>query len=317
MARHPGVTHLGVVSCAQSTCHGSASAWATSSVNQNEYFAWRDHDPHAKAYEALTGKKGRAIAARLGGAAASDMPLCLGCHTDNVPVAQRGEQFNLDRGIDCESCHGGAQKWIGLHYLQNADLSSMQSLGMYPTWEPKARAALCVSCHEFGARGGDHRLMAAGHPRFPDDLAAYLQKWPKHYTVDDDYIRRKHPVTDSVQTGLYRLQHAIDWSAALAASEVRPRGILPEFSFLRCNSCHRAAKVTDSNLIDHPQLNDAALRDLLTAPGAIGAPQRTEIERYLKQLSQALAGGSRTDYTAAAVALHGALPKREIAGPQP
>jgi hypothetical protein len=280
-------------------------------VNQNEYFAWHDHDPHARSYQALTGKKARAIAARLGHVAATDMPLCLGCHTDDVPPARRGEKFSLAQGVDCEACHGGAQKWIGLHYLQDADPAALQADGMYPTWEPKARAALCAGCHEYGTRGGDHRLMAAGHPRFPDDLASYLQKWPRHYTMDADYIRRKHPVAENVERNFYRLRQATDWSAALAASEAHPRGMLPEFSFLQCDSCHRPTKVTGSVLVDYPKPGDDALRRLLAEPGAIKAARRAEIEQDLTRLSQALAGGSRADYAAAAISLHGTLMNME------
>ena len=40
---------LGVASCAQSFCHGSARPLAASGVLQNEYVVWSYFDPHSRA----------------------------------------------------------------------------------------------------------------------------------------------------------------------------------------------------------------------------------------------------------------------------
>ena len=45
--------HLGVTSCAGSTCHGATSPWKGSTVLQNEYITWDRYDPHSKAYSVL------------------------------------------------------------------------------------------------------------------------------------------------------------------------------------------------------------------------------------------------------------------------
>ena len=42
--------HIGVTSCAGSTCHGATTPWAGSTVLQNEYMTWEQYDPHSKAY---------------------------------------------------------------------------------------------------------------------------------------------------------------------------------------------------------------------------------------------------------------------------
>ncbi len=63
---------------------------------------------------------------------------------------------------------------------------------MYPTEQPAARAALCVSCH-LGAddRFATHEIMGAGHPRLSFELDAFSTNQPAHYIVDADYVRRK------------------------------------------------------------------------------------------------------------------------------
>ena len=40
--------HLGVASCAGSTCHGGVQAYKDSPVLQNEYVTWSREDSHAK-----------------------------------------------------------------------------------------------------------------------------------------------------------------------------------------------------------------------------------------------------------------------------
>ncbi|NGY06050.1 multiheme c-type cytochrome [Solimonas terrae] len=306
--------HVGVGSCAQSTCHGSVKPWLVSPVQQNEYFVWRDHDRHAQAFSVLDGDRGRAIAARLGAGDATKMPLCLGCHAENIPAAQRGPQFSIGEGVGCEACHGAAQKWIGMHTAPDADMASLLGQGFYPTAAPAARAQLCAGCHEFGARGADHRLMAAGHPAFADDLASYLEKWPKHYTVDADYIARKHPPEAGVQASFDRLQHAADWAGALARSTAGVNGVFPEFSFFRCDSCHRPAEARDTAGRTRPRLNDSAVRALLADEHALDPAQRTQIAQRLEQLSAGLDRGDRAAYAAAAQALNLSLRSALAAG---
>ena len=63
---------------------------------------------------------------------------------------------------------------------------------MYPTDQPTARAAKCMSCHI----GGDkkfvtHQIMGAGHPPMPFELDTYTTIEPAHFVVDDSYIARK------------------------------------------------------------------------------------------------------------------------------
>ncbi|HCO91266.1 MAG TPA: hypothetical protein DIT40_09870, partial [Alphaproteobacteria bacterium] len=56
------VMHLGVASCASSTCHGAVTSFTQSTVLLNEYVTWVRKDKHAKAYEVLLNDESKRIA---------------------------------------------------------------------------------------------------------------------------------------------------------------------------------------------------------------------------------------------------------------
>ena len=59
-------THLGVASCAGSSCHGALEPWTDSTVLQNEYILWEEEDPHSGAYATLLTAESQRIARNLG-----------------------------------------------------------------------------------------------------------------------------------------------------------------------------------------------------------------------------------------------------------
>ena len=107
--------HLGVASCAGSTCHGAVQPLKGSVVAQNEYIIWSRRDKHAKAYAVLSDDRSQRIAKNLGLGDARTAQICLSCHADDVPADQRGPQFQISDGVGCEACHGGARGWLGVH----------------------------------------------------------------------------------------------------------------------------------------------------------------------------------------------------------
>ena len=78
---------LGVVTCANSLCHGSVSPWKDAKILQNEYVTWSRVDKHAtKAYRVLFGERSARIAAILGYKdPAHRVKACLDCHAHNPP----------------------------------------------------------------------------------------------------------------------------------------------------------------------------------------------------------------------------------------
>lgn len=233
----PGV-HLGVASCAGSTCHGSVQPFKGSNVLQNEYVTWTRSDPHAKAYKVLLEERSVRMAKNLGLPNAHTAGVCLDCHSDNVPVERRGRQFQLSDGVGCEACHGGSSGWLGLH-ISGAGHQVNLAAGLYATEDPVSRAKLCLSCH-FGddRKFVTHRIMGAGHPRMSFELDTFTAIQPAHYIVDKDYVERKGAV-NGVQ--IWAIGQALALTQVLDAFLDPKRnsdGMFPELVFFDCHACH-------------------------------------------------------------------------------
>jgi Cytochrome c554 and c-prime len=233
--------NLGVVNCASSLCHGSASPWKDSNILQNEYITWSRVDKHAtRAYAVLFEERSKRIAQNLGlKEPAHQAKLCLDCHAYNPPPAQRGERFKVADGVSCEACHGPAEPWIRSHVAPGATHADNVAHGLYPTNEPVAQARLCLACH-FGNKDQfvTHRMMGAGHPRISFELDTFSQTQPAHFVVDDDWQKRK---------GAWDPARVWAVGQALAAAELldvlidpkRSRdGLFPELVVFDCHACH-------------------------------------------------------------------------------
>lgn len=233
-------SHLGVASCAGSTCHGRAEPDGKI-VRQDEILRWQDPSSptgaHSRAYATLANARSKAIAARMGIGPATSAASCLGCHSD--PAASRGPKFLVSDGVGCEACHGGSSTWIDVHKAGNhaANLRA----GLTATERPAVKAAICLDCH-FGSADGNqfvsHQMMAAGHPRvsYELDLFTALQS---HHNEDGDYISRKGRVS-SVRVWAVGQAMAVERQLSLFANaKLGTNGAFPEFYFFDCHSCHR------------------------------------------------------------------------------
>jgi hypothetical protein len=229
--------HLGVASCATGVCHGKLTPQENSNVWLNEYRIWSADDRHARAYQTLLSPESQRIARKLGLPNAQGAAICLDCHADNVPPAQRGPKFQISDGVGCEACHGGAQQWIESHTEPGATHADNLARGMLATERIEVRAEVCLSCH-LGTRDqfATHRIMGAGHPRLSFELEAYTVNQPAHYAIDDDYRSRK-----SAPTGfeVWRAGQVESLRRYLALIDSPLFGsALPDFAFFDCHSCH-------------------------------------------------------------------------------
>ena len=292
--------HLGVNSCAGSTCHGAASTKKRTGVVQNEYLIWQKYDKHARAFTALQGDLGRRIAANLGIGPADQAPQCLTCHADNVKPQDRGVQFLLSDGVGCEACHGASQQWLGPHAsgrIAHAQLVS--DYGLYPTDRPMARATLCLGCHL-----GDeshvitHRIMGAGHPRLAFELQTFTVLQPAHFVIDDVYRRRK-VVAPGVQ--VWAVGQAIALQELVAGLAERPsrEGAFPELVFFDCQACHHPTtslrwerRVSMGLGPGLPHFNDANGIMLRVIAARLAPEDGRALEQEIRALHQALSEGA-------------------------
>lgn len=232
--------HLGVQSCAGNNCHGAVQPLTNSHVPQNEYFIWSQKDKHAKAYVALTNDRSKRIAKNLGLPDAEHASLCLDCHADNVGPDRRGPTFQLADGVGCETCHGGAEPWLGTH-LSGAGHQANIAAGLYPTDKPEARAERCMTCHVGNStRFVAHRMMGAGHPPMPFELDTYTAIQPAHFVVNESYVERKGRPDD---IRVWAVGQAVDVKLRmdlLLDANHAPKGVDYELSLFDCQSCHHS-----------------------------------------------------------------------------
>jgi hypothetical protein len=240
-----GYKHMGVASCASSVCHGKLAAQTDRGVALNEVRIWSKCDYHSRALGDLSNAQSQAIAAKIGLPSAATSRMCLDCHADNVPASVRSPKFQLTDGVQCEACHGGAEKWLETHAQKSASRSDNEARGMYPIEQPLRRAQLCLSCH-MGARDkfATHVIMGAGHPRLKFELETYTANQPAHDQVDADCKPLKSRVD-----AMYRIDGMNLWVAGqienarrnlelLQTPWLTPAGMAPEFALYDCSSCH-------------------------------------------------------------------------------
>ena len=228
--------HVGVASCASGVCHGAANL-AGGRIRQDEYLVWQHQDRHARAFAALRGELARRIAANLGLGEPTAARDCLVCHADFVPKAERGERHQLDDGVGCEACHGAAERWLSAHAAGYANNAARAAAGLYPTWEPKARAELCASCHVGSPeRPMTHVILGAGHPPLLFELDTFGALEPPHHGIDADYVARKGKADDA---RLWIAGQVAASRALLVGLGTTPADALfPELAWFDCNACH-------------------------------------------------------------------------------
>lgn len=231
--------HLGVAGCAGSACHGAA-AIAGSNVRQNEYLRWQRDDAHARAYATLRSERSRRIAANLGLRDAAAASECLACHADAVPAAAQGERYHVSDGVGCEACHGGSERWLSGHVGGYRRHEDRLAAGLYPTWDYRARAELCLSCHQGSAeRPMTHRIMGAGHPPLLFELDTFVALQPAHFEPDADYAARKGKPDDArlwISGQAVAARNLLVGIGGPALGE----GLFPELAWFDCNACHHS-----------------------------------------------------------------------------
>ncbi|MBL4828151.1 MAG: hypothetical protein JKY66_10665 [Spongiibacteraceae bacterium] len=288
--------HLGVATCASSVCHGNISKVANENVWLNEFRIWTRDDYHSRAYQVLKTEESKNIAKKLGLASATGARVCLDCHADNIVRENRGPKFQINDGVGCEACHGGAQLWIDSHSVKGTSHAENIEKGMYPTENGVARAKLCLSCH-YGTKDKltTHRIMGAGHPRLSFELELFTADQPAHYEIDKDYLERKGDFSGFTIWVVGQLENAKASLALIEEYLFNNASLIPELYFYDCHACHHPM----SNLRWQPttaktgmppgaiRLNDANFLMLLELTQVLAPQKRTGLQRALIRLHKA------------------------------
>ena len=291
--------YIGVESCGASTCHGSVTPRTAlrTGIRQTEYTQWLSTDKHAKAYEVLLKARSIQMAKNLKMAEPpSKSARCLVCHALDVPKDLRSASYKVEDGVGCETCHGEAEGWLGLH-IGHGRAASLP-VGMYDTRNLVKRAEKCVSCHVGDdTKNVDHELIAAGHPDLVFDFETYTAKLPPHWrsAPSDGVGGRAWAVGQVValRESLKRLARRTQQQAATA---------WPEFAEFECFACHHDVNNIESTYYRRGEANrllegppwDISWRQQRGYPGVAGIPPWNPARYFvLRQLVQALAPESR------------------------
>lgn len=284
--------HMGMTTCSGAGCHDEAASPQGSLILNNEMEAWRSRDPHAGAFEILRQPESLRIARNLGIGDPTSASMCLDCHADNVPAAQRGDAFDITAGIGCEACHGGSETWRDTHFKDGANRQADLDQGLYNTADPQARAELCLSCHMGNKdRMITHEIMGAGHPRLSFELDSFTNFEP-HWVIDDEYQQRKGISKDGLR----------DWAVGqgvaartlveqFAQSEQKRTGLFPELVFFDCHACHKTMEPQRWNRRESAgldpgviRLNDSNLLIFRYVIEVVAPSQATEFRSAIRQL---------------------------------
>lgn len=222
----------------------------------------------------------------------------------------------VERGIGCESCHGGARRWLAVHYERDVSREELTDLGIVDTQNFLVRGRVCAACH-VGSTANDmnHDMLAAGHPPLQFELASY-EALLKHKHWDDRPRRAENPDYEFQLWAAGRLAAA---EAALALLESRatrqePNATSqtpwPEFAEMNCLACHQEIQppiarhserlrwrnwnVSLANSLAHrPPVLEAPLRKLDRLFTASLMPDASEVAKAAREAKAALASDVR------------------------
>lgn len=242
---------VGSTSCAAAACHGGL---AGRKVVGSEFPLWAARDPHSRAYSVLLNDDSKQMAARLklSGKTAHESVECLKCHSPATVAKGPALTDHAKRaGVDCEQCHGAAERWLAPHSRKDWKQLSpevKQRLGYTNLADVLTRATLCTECHVGGPdRDVNHDLLAAGHPRLFFELSTFHANWPKHWPRKTD--DSQHPVPDAkpndppgslFEAKLWAIGQVVtaQRSLELLSQRASHSRTWPEFAEWNCFACH-------------------------------------------------------------------------------
>ena len=328
----------GVWSCASTACHGGLKAERRAPrTTGGELEIWLSADPHARASSILAGEAFEKILVRLqwaksnSDAAHSPQVLnaagireCMQCHNP-AGVANRwdgaAKHGANTLAIDCETCHGPAEKWLNTHPHADWNRTAAQTAGFRDLKQLLLRGRTCAQCHVGDERHDmNHDMIAAGHPPLRFELSSSLAALPKHWND-----RQERTLTNQRELKLWLAGQLANYDASLgllesrlrrvtAATEDRPQAPWPELAEYSCAACHqpllplsneRRGEGTNITLafpglapVANPLVatgwNQGFVESIITGREATNSPARTQLAQEIGTLRTALETGDFT-----------------------
>jgi RecJ-like exonuclease len=116
-------------------------------IKHNQYKIWRD-SAHANAFKALKTDKAKEVAAKTGVKGPPEKAeACLVCHATgyNLDAKRLGKKFNVEEGVQCETCHNAGSGYGKLQTMK--DHAKSVAAGMSDFFAEGAVEKLCAECH--------------------------------------------------------------------------------------------------------------------------------------------------------------------------
>ena len=131
----PQHKYVGAKTCGM--CHRTAK--------QGEQLKIWENSKHAHAYKTLESKEADKIAKEKGfKTPAVKTPECLECHAPqyNVDAKYLEKKFNIEDGVQCETCHGPGSDYKNFSVMKNQKKAVAAGLVIHTDMEK-----FCVTCH--------------------------------------------------------------------------------------------------------------------------------------------------------------------------
>ena len=297
---------VGLQSCASTACHGSVRpdlrefvksddpCTADHRILRNEFFFWRENDPHADAGTDLYNQRSVRILENLGALDRQDgisrttakyaniLGSCAECHSPAAATLidaanlSTGSPHNLDavagmaNGVACQSCHGAASDWLSPHYDDDWQCHSVEEkeakFGLHNTKSLLSRARKCATCH-VGKAGMDvnHDLIAAGHPPLKFEFSAYMDAMPKHWDQEREQADTPDYEVQAWTAGqIATAEASLNLLAARADAKdpawKQTQPVYPEFAEYDCFACHHDLQSSSWRQDPSPDQRPGALR---------------------------------------------------------
>lgn len=191
-----------------SSCHGGG-------VGKDQGIIWSKKDPHSRADAVLSTARSARMAEALKIPDPKVSVRCTVCHSpmQTVPAERLSllKNFEPEKGVSCESCHGAAEPWLRFHTRPDVQHAQRIAAGLRELTDLYARANACVACH----LNLDPEIANVGrHPEMFFELDGQMSAQPPHYKDEGAWVGPR-----AWQTGQAVALREMSWKLAQQRDE--------------------------------------------------------------------------------------------------